>query len=487
MNENKTNETKVIASKKKKYSYTAMTSTALVIAAIIILNAIVGILGSKISLKLDLTKDSILTFSETTEKIIDSLETNVNFISLIPQSDTTREVIQIDEILKKYDQSSDKITYTRVDSKRNPAILSKYPLDGKPLDGDYYVIVESEKMHRAVSVDDLLMRYYHTDTNILTGALDAEPEFSKAIVKVTEGSDVKVLVSKGHGEKFTADNFLNNVFPGEGYEFRDIFLSSDDIADDTDVLVIASPKTDYSQEEISKIDEFSRNGGDIQIIADTDTEYLANLFGYMDEWGVSFANGVAADADAGNYSQNKVSIIGQIGKNDITGSMGIDGQITLFPFSRPVEYRQKPNVTVNVLASTGKNGYVKENIYFMDDSYKSGDKKGQSNLAVMATRQNSVDSASNLFVMGTSYFIGNSNDKTFDILYSTANRQFLVGIMDYMSDQPSSFYIVPKNIAQDKVVINQMSIYTYTMITVVFIPMALIAWGIITWIRRRHS
>ncbi len=487
MNQNKTNETKVIASKKKKYSYTAMTSTALIIAAIIILNIVVGILGNKISLKIDLTKDSILTFSQTTEKILDELSVNVDIISLIPQSDTSREVIQIDEILKKYDQSSDKITYQRADSKKNPAILNKYPLDGKPLSGDYYVIFASEKRHRVVSVDDLLMRYYHTETNILTGALDAEPEFSKALVKVTEGSDVKILVSKGHGEKFDADNFAQSIFPGEGYDIKNVSLSAEDIAEDADVLVIPSPKTDYSEEEIAKIDEFSRKGGDIQIIADTDTEYLANLFGYMDEWGISFGSGVAADADAGNYSQNKVSIIGQISKNDITGSMGIDGQVTLFPLSRPVNFREKPNVKVNVLATNGKNGYVKENIYFMDDSFKAGDSKGQSNLALVATRQNSIDSVSNMFVMGTSYFLGSSNDQNYEILYSTANRRFLVGLMDYMTDQPNSFYIMPKNIAQDKVVINQLSIYVYTMITVVFIPLLLIAWGIITWIRRRHS
>ncbi len=475
--------------KKQKYSYTAATSTALILAAILILNAIVSVLGNKINLKLDMTKDNILSFSDTTNEVIGNLKTGVNIISLIPQSDTNREMIQIDEVLKKYDMASDKITYKRVDAKKNPAVLNKYPLDGKPLDGDYYVIFESERMHHVVSVDDLLIVYAnanHSDI-FLSGALKAEQYFSSAIVKITEGSEINAYVSKGHGEKFTAENFAKDVFPGAGYSFKDISLSGDDIPQDADVLIIASPETDYSNDEISKIDAFSRRGGDIQIISDTDSGELANLYGYMDEWGLSFTQGIAADEDAGNYSSDKLSLIAKINKNDITDSMGVEGQAVLFPLTRPIEFKEKVNISHEVLATTGKNGYVKHNVYSTNDSFEDGDIKKQSNLSVVATRQYSIEDVSHMSVLGTSYFIGIPQTGNYSILNSTANRKFLTGLMNYMTDQPSNFYIMPKNIVQDEVVINQMSIYLYTMVTVVFIPLFIIAFGIIIWLRRRSS
>lgn len=491
-NINKTSSTASVSDfkkKKKKYSYTAATSTALVLAAILILNAIVAVLGNKINLKLDMTKDNILSFSDTTNDVIKNLKMDVNIISLIPTSDTNREMIQIDEVLKKYDLASDKITYQRIDAKKNPAVLNKYPLDGKALSSDYYIIFESERMHHVVSVDDLLIVYAnanHSDI-FLSGALKAEQYFSSAIVKVTEGSEINAYVLNGHGEKFNAENFTKNIFPGAGYSFKDISLSGEDIPENADVLIISSPETDYSNDEISKIDEFTRRGGDIEVIVDADSGELTNLYAYMAEWGISFETGVAADDHAGNYTGNKLSIIAQINKNDITNTMGIENQAVLFPFARPITLNEKVNVSHTVLATTGENGYVKQNIYFTDDSFTEGDVRKKSNLSVIASRQNSIDSVSHMAVLGTSYFIGMSQEKNYDILNSAANRKFLTGLMNYMTDQPSNFYIMPKNIVQDEVVINQLSIYLYTMVTVVFIPLVIIALGIIIWLRRRSS
>ena len=62
----------------------------------------------------------ILDFSETTLDVIDGLETDVEVISLIPESDITREILQIKEILAKYDSLSDHISVKNVDAGKNP-------------------------------------------------------------------------------------------------------------------------------------------------------------------------------------------------------------------------------------------------------------------------------------------------------------------------------------------------------------------------------
>ena len=97
--------------KKRKYKYAAMTTALLIIALIIIVNLIFGVLSSKMSLSIDLTKDSILKFSDVTNNTVKKLNMDVKIISLIPSDDTNREMLQIDEILKKYAAMSGKITY----------------------------------------------------------------------------------------------------------------------------------------------------------------------------------------------------------------------------------------------------------------------------------------------------------------------------------------------------------------------------------------
>lgn len=477
--------------KKRKYAYTAMTSASLMIVAIIIVNIIFSVLSDKIALKIDLTKDNILTFSETTENVLKELEDEVNIISLIPQSDNSREMLQLDEVLKKYERSSSKISYSRVDTKRNPAVLNKYQRDGKALDSDYNVVFESEKMYTVVDVNDLIMMYKDNQTNqVLSGALSAEQYFSSAIVKVTKGSNIKALVATGHGEVFNAENFKTNILPGSGYDFKDVSLSTGTIDEDTNLLILSSPETDYSADEIEKIDSFSKKGGDIIILADSVNVELPNLSAYMSEWGVKFENGMAADDDVNNFARYKTFILGQIQKNEITDSMGINGQQVVFPLARPVVCEEKVGITFASLASTGENGFVKTNVYSSDDSFEEGDIRKKSDLAVMLRKQIDVETDSKMFVMGTSLFLGDYGDEVnafTNILSESGNRKFVSGLFTYMTDQPSSFYIMPKNIVQDKVVISQFSIYIYTMITVIILPIAILAWGLITWLRRRHS
>lgn len=477
--------------KKRKYAYTAMTSAILMIVAIIIVNLIASVVSNKINLKLDLTKDNILSFSHTTKDVIKNLDTDVKIISLIPETDNSREMIQIDEILKKYESSSEKINYTRVNTKRNPAVLNKYQLNGKPLANDYHIIFETERMYTVVSVNDLLMMYKDKSTNnILAGALSGEQYFSSAIVKVTKGKSITACVLTGHGEKFTSEIFRTKILPGSGYEFKDISLSTQNIPEKADVLILASPETDYSAEEIEKIDSYLKDGGDIIIIADAITADLTNLFGYMAEWGASFEHGMAADDDQSNYAGYKTYILANLEDNEIVKSMGISGQQTVFPLARPVSLKQKIGVNSTIIATTGENGYVKENVYSSVDSFEEGDTRKKSNLAVMLTKQNSIDSRSNMFVMGTSLFMGDYSSETsqfYTLLDESANRKFISGIFAYITDQPSSFYIMPKNIVQDKVIINQSSIYIYTMITVFIIPIIILVWGLITWLKRRYS
>lgn len=488
-NTNKTVQTSVPDAKKKKtkYSLTVTTSTALIIVAIVILNFIMVVLGDRISLTMDLTKDSILTFSDTTEKILSELDMDVKIMSLIPASDESREVIQIDEILKKYDRSSDKISYSKVDTKRNPAMLTRYQLEGKALESDYHIIFESKRMYTVVNIQDLLAKYFHNNQNIiLTGALKAEQYFSSAINKVTKGSDIHAYVLSGHGEKFNAENFRKQILPGSGIDFKDLSLASEDIPENANLIIIASPETDYSEAEIAKIDSYMRDGGDIQLIVDYITPVLPNFYAYLKEWGVTLENGIAADAGLSNHSESPISIIADIAQNEITSPMGISGNNIVFLLARPISVKETINTTCNVIATTSDEGYIKTDIQSGIDSFEEGDIKGKSNLAVVLTRQNSVDNVSHMSIIGTSFFFGEYNSKDFSILSRTGNRSLVTGLVNYMTEQPT-IIVAPKDIYQGEFVISRMSIYAYTIVTVVLIPLAILALGLIIWLKRRHS
>ncbi len=462
--------------KKRKYAFAATTGACLAIAVIIIVNLIAAVISDRISLSIDLTKDSILGFDETTVEVVKNLDMDVSIISLIPEGDNNSEMVQLDEILKKYDTLSDRITYTRANVVQNPALLTTYTINGEPLTDAYNIIFETERMSTVVSVNDLFIMYKDTQTeNILSGALKAEQHFTSAIIKVTKGSDINAYVTTGHGEGLDAEKFKTEILPGGGYIFNDYAIMSDPVPENADVVIVASPKTDYSAEEIEKLSAYLSQGGSLQVYTDVATPDLPMLFGFLEEWGISVGGGIVGDEDSSHYSKYKTYLIAEVPENEYTGKISTSNTQVMFPVSRPILAQNKNDVTTFTVASTSAEGYVKANIYSANDSFESGDEKIASDVAVIATRPSYDGDIPMVFVSGTSAF-----------LQIESNRTFCEGLMSLMTDQPHSIYISPKNIVKDKVIIKQSSIYVYCFLVVVLIPVLILAWGFVTWIRRRH-
>ncbi len=462
--------------KKRKYGYAAMTSAALAIAVVILINIIAAVASNKISLSIDLTKGGVLDFNEQTTDVISELDMDVRIISLIPKSDTNREMTQLDEILKKYDSLSDRITYERADAQKNPALLSSYKVNGAPLTDSYNIIFETDRMHTVVSVNDIVIFVKdNIKGNYVSGALTAEQHFTSAILKVTKGSDINAYISSGHGEKFDAEEFKTNVLPATDYIFHDLPLMSQNIPDNADVLIIASPQTDYLAEEVEKINSYLMGGGSVQVFVDPTTRYLDNLFTLLREWGIEVGNGLLADDDASHYAKYRTSIIADIEDNEMTNAMPSGNIDVIFPVSRPITAQNKNDISAYTLASTSESGFIKSDIYSMYDTFEAGDTRAKSNIAVMVTRPNYKGKMPKLFVSGSVAF-----------LEVRANTSFYTNLMSAMTDQPYSIYIQPKSILESRVTINQAMIYIYVFISAILIPILIISFGLITWIKRRH-
>ena len=462
--------------KKRKYAYAAMTSAALAIAVIIILNLIAVVVADKISLSLDFTKGGILDFDPKTHEVISELDMDVRIISLIPQGDVNREMVQLDEILKKYDTLSDRITYERADAQKNPALLTSYKVNGEPLTDGYNSIFETDRMNPVVGVNDMRIMYKdNTNDAIHSGALKAEHYFTSALLKVTKGSDINAYVTTGHGEKFDSEDFKADILPATGYMFHDWQIMSDPVPDNADIVVIAGPKTDYSADEINKLASFMSEGGSLQVFLDPTTPALEGLFGFLTEWGIEVGNGLVGDDDTSHYAKYRTTLIPDIEQNDMTETISYDNTRAIFPVARPVTAKNKNDITAYTIASTSQNGYIKNDIYSVYDVFEAGDTKQASDIAVMVTRPSYDGKPPKLFVSGSVAF-----------LEVRSNTNFYTGLMASMTDQPYSIYIQPKNIVQARVAISQSTIYVYSFIVIILIPVIILACGFVIWIKRRH-
>ena len=166
-----------INKKKLKYGTAAAVITVVVIALVILLNVIVSILGDRVNLKFDLTPEGNFEISDDTKNYIASLNEDVEICTTVDELlfQTTENIYyrQAYEVLKKYEQNSDKIAVNFVDMTVNPTFVEKYKQYYSGSISEYSIIIfnEQSKRIKVISVNDLFnteINYYTMSQNIVS-------------------------------------------------------------------------------------------------------------------------------------------------------------------------------------------------------------------------------------------------------------------------------------------------------------------------------
>jgi len=186
--------------------------TALVVAAVIVVNLLIGAVATKVNTKIDLTAGRVLDFADETIEVAKKLEKEVNIYSLIPEGED--EVLKsLDQILVRYQQLSNKINYERIDTVSNPQFLQKYMGDSTQFNV-YSIIFECGDKFRVVDINDTVTMNQQTGQ---VQSLSAEQKFTSALMYVANEATVKVGVIQGHNEVPFA-SFDSIVLEPENYD-----------------------------------------------------------------------------------------------------------------------------------------------------------------------------------------------------------------------------------------------------------------------------
>lgn len=453
--------------------------TCLIIVAIIIVNVLFSAIGTKVNLKIDLTKDKVLSFSDTTKETLAKLDTPVNVYSLVPESATGGVVDQIREIIEKYAKSSSNIKYQVIDTEKNPEFAQKYAAAGETL-SMYSIIFETDKRFKAVNLSDALT----TDSSGQSvKSLSAERLFTSALLYVTSDKTVKIGVSEGHGELASTDYFKAVLTP-EGYEVDAINLTTSDIPSDMNMIIISTPERDYAPEEIDKLDAFLDGGNSLQVLMPPTGVDTPKLDSYLAEWGIEFKPGFVAETDRNHYYQSQVYLIPNMVKSDVTESLISSNMMILYPGCRGIKTNTNQYVTEQVLLETTNDAITKASL---DTSASGeitageGDTVEKSTLASIVTKDMGDGKKARIFVSGGINFIQQS------LLESNfANKDFYLNTVASLCDNDTNIYIRDKDVSTPYITITALWGIIFGALTVIVIPLALLISGLVIWLRRRH-
>ena len=484
-------EEEEIKSRKFKYGTLATVFTIVFIAAVVLVNILLGYMTKRFVWEFDMTKENLFEISEDTKEVIDDLPMNVLITVLSDETsyrDSTELLSNLYEILQRYEAlGGGKIKVRYISPNMNPKIFDQYNELGDL--SSNYIIVETDLRKTYMAPTSLYNMKVDEETNTTYYVgLRAEQKLTSALLFVTQESVNTACYIRGHGEDYSMDE-LDDLLTKMNYDTEVIILAQDEIPEECTMLIISSPDTDYSLEEIDKIHEYLMRGGDAIVSLTPETsESLTNLNMLFEEWGVRYKNEVIFDnyQSLSGYPMYVVPNITNV--DNVTDSINTRNYFAIVPGGMPIEMTETETASHNVkaLMTSSKYSYTK-NLEDITTSYDQTeeDETGPFNMCVISEY---LVSDKNLNYTRSDVVFCSAGMITDSVLKASnfLNAQFFEQIVNYISEYNDVLVIEDKDFESTTLNILTWQIRVVLWVVVIALPLAILAVGIYIWSKRRH-
>ena len=481
-----------------KFKHGAMATglTAGFIVIIILINVVVGILGERFpSINVDMTKTGSNTLSEDALKVIDGVDQKTEMY-LIGSDDTLSQYefyVQLENMMERIVERNGNISFEKVDPVDNPAFMSKYLSDGlTSLD----VLVKTENRYRIVKSTTLFPYTQDQTTGQSVQYNDSSAALANAISAVNSDAMPVIAVDTGHSPAMSVDSFTSEL-EKNNFEIKEFNLLTDEIPENTQVIILPSPMADLTEDEVEKVnsylnDEEASEYRNLVVLYTPQMAQMPNLQTLMNEWGLDVApqTEVVATSD-GSYVQYVDYIIA-----NLTDEVDLQGKSSygylLAPMSCPVDvlWNGRNEITTSVLMKSPSDA---ERLTYNEETEKMETvASGEENLIAMGTKMYKYDSNayrnSNVVAVGCGLFI----DGSFigDSATAFSNKDYAIDLFKYLTDTTGTTAAVASNrvqlYAQDITMsdaeVKGWGLYTF----MIGIPVAFLVVGVVVFFKRRH-
>lgn len=485
----------VFKSRRFKHGTMATVMTVLFVVAVIIVNIIVNMVLDRFPASVDLTNDKIYQLTQDSEKFVKGLGTEVKITVCYPEASMLNLTAggqpygkQTYELLKDYQKINSKIKVEYVDLMKNPEIERKYADYNI---STYSIIVESAKRTKVINLNDFI-EVSKTQTGQADYFSSAEKGLTTAIMYTSDDALSKAVILKGHGE--VNANSINSILSDNNYEVIEQNITTEEINDDVNLAVLTAPSTDYTDDELKKLDKFLDNNGKfgktLIYVGDFNQKQLPKLDSFLSEWGIKFNEGVVVETDPKNvYDRIGFVYSANLLAEDYTKDLRDATLPVLVNRPRPIEttFTEKGNRKTQVLMTSKETSVVIPTDEKKADKFdiKKADKKSE-NLAVLGSRvkyEGSTAMTSNVLAFsGLGMF---SEQYTLDA--SLNNNEYTVNLINKLSGKEDNINISSVSFNAEK--LKDVTLEKYNVIKFIFvilIPVVTLVLGIVVWVRRRN-
>ena len=307
---------------KFKHGSLAVVFTVVFIAVIIVINVLVSALTTRFpSMNFDLTKEGLNTLSDEATDVAKEI-VNETTIYIIGSEDAIRgdevysnyslKYSQVANLADRLHELNDKIKVEYIDPDMNPQFISDYAGDSLTTGK---VMVKTDKRHKTLAVTDLFSIQQDSSTGQYNYYSKVDGALANALYLVNLDTVPVVAFATGHNEMLTVSDNLS-TFTGmlndNNFEVKEFNMLTDEIPEDASIVVLGMPTTDYTSEELSKLeaylgDEKMASSRTLYVMTAPNASWssMPNLSSFLAEWGMEPQSQEVLESNTNNTLYNK--------------------------------------------------------------------------------------------------------------------------------------------------------------------------------------
>lgn len=306
---------------KFKHGSLAVVFTVVFIAVIIVINVLVSALTTRFpSMNFDLTKEGLNTLSDEATDVAKEI-VNETTIYIIGSEDAIRgdevysnyslKYSQVANLADRLHELNDKIKVEYIDPDMNPQFISDYADDSLTTGK---VMVKTDKRHKTLAVTDLFSIQQDSSTGQYNYYSKVDGALANALYLVNLDTVPVVAFATGHNEMLTVSDNLS-TFTGmlndNNFEVKEFNMLTDEIPEDASIVILGMPTTDYTSEELSKLeaylgDEKMASSRTLYVMTAPNAGWssMPNLSSFLAEWGMEPQSQEVLESNTNNTLYN---------------------------------------------------------------------------------------------------------------------------------------------------------------------------------------
>jgi len=432
--------------------------------------AIIGMLGwlsTQYVYQADWTTGARNTISDGSRQLLDEMDQPVQITAYVREDELTRG--QIKNLVGTYQRFKDDITLEFINPDLTPERVRELGI---------------------ASGGEIVIRYRDRSEKIQTLS---EQHLTNALLRLTRQDERWIVFLTGHGERPSSGetNHGLGAFSQElerkGLNVQAISLVESEIPSNTNLLVLASPRSALLPGEMEKLQSWIESGGNLLWLGEPDTP--PGLEPLAEQLGVNFLPGLVVDATTQMFGIENPTFVVITGypRHDISSEMT---KVTVFPEAAALETTDSAAWKAIPLLTTLEHswteiGEVEGEIRFDADS---DERAGPLDIGVILTRSladetDETDASTpnqRVVIIGDGDFMSNT------YLGNPGNLDLGLNIVRWLSHDDASINIQVKSAPDTTLILGKVAQAVIAIGFLIGLPLLLLLTGIIIWLRRRR-